>query len=272
MRQAHLLSVWGVRPEEMPSFPLMRYWFKHYNDCGVRPENMHVTFMYSDPDFAAPFRNWLSDFGIRDIVDKQSSRFDFFEVTFERQQLQARVERDHWIINPDMDELIAFEDSVPNLIKWLTDNDYNYIDGDIRDRFAKDYLLKMIIDDLPLHLQFPIMFDFTNIVLGANPRKVVLSLNWFNIEIGCHWMGNTSPVPFKYSPLRFSIDHFKWDAGLKTRCQRLRDFVCSLPEGRVPWRIEYDVLLDCIEGDRINVFKYKNKQLVKPPEHSLSEV
>jgi hypothetical protein len=263
MKQAHLLSVWGVRAEELPSLPLMKYWFKHYADCGVRPQNMHVTLMTNNPEFAKPYSEWMRDFGISDILQKDSPRFNFFEVTYERQQLQQRVERDEWIINPDMDELIAFQDSVPNLVRWLTENDYNYIDGDVRDRFAKDYLLKGIIDDLPLHLQFPLAFDFTNGVLGANPRKVVLSLNCFTIEIGCHWLGNCSPQPFKYSPLRFEIDHFKWDAGLKTRCERLREFAYSMPEGRVPWRVEYDILLDCIEGDRINVFKYRNKQLIK---------
>jgi hypothetical protein len=72
------------------------------------------------------------------------------------------------------------------------------------------------------------------------------------------------PCPFKYSPLRLPIDHFKWDAGLKRRCQRLRDYVRQFPDDRVGWKGEYDILLDCIDGDRINVFKYRNKKRIEP--------
>jgi hypothetical protein len=44
-----------------------------------------------------------------------------------------------------MDELIAFSESVPKLVAWLTRNDFNHIGGDLRDRFARDYRLPEIV-------------------------------------------------------------------------------------------------------------------------------
>lgn len=265
MADAHLLGVWGIRQNEEFSLPLMKGWFRHYAECGVRPHNMHITILTDDLEYGEVGRRWIEDFGVEDVKSKFSERFNFFEVTQARRDLQRRISSTDWFINPDMDELIAFTDSVPNLINWLVKNDFNYADGDIRDRFANDYVLRRIIDDLPLHLQFPLSFDFTNGVLGANPRKVTIALNCFTIEIGCHWLSNSSQVSFRYSPLRFPIDHYKWDAGLKIRCERLREHVkARYSENEVPWRGEYDILLDCIEGDRINVKKYRNKMLVNP--------
>lgn len=264
MREAQLLGVWGIRPDEEFSFPLMKYWFRHYSDCGVRPHNMHITIFTNDYDFAGPFKSWIAEFGVEDIEIKSSERFDFFEATEERKQLQRRINPDDWFINPDMDELVAFTDSVPNLTNWLKRKGYNYIDGDIQDRFARNFVLKPIIDDLPLHLQFPVIFDFTNSVLGANPRKVTMALNRYSIELGCHWLSNESGVAFKYSPLRFHIDHYKWDAGLKKRCERLKAHVQKYSDEDVHWKGEYEMLLDCIEGDRINVHKYHAKMLREP--------
>jgi hypothetical protein len=261
---AHLLGVWGIREAEAFRFPLLKYWFRHYADCGIRPHAMHIAILTDNLDYAEPCRVWLHDFGVEDVRIKESAQFDFFEVTRERQELQSGIEPDDWFVNPDMDELIAFSDSVPNLVAWLTRHDFNHIVGDLRDRFARDYRLPEIVDDLPLHLQFPLEFDFTHGALGACPRKVVLALNRFRIELGCHQLSNSSPVPFKYSPLLLPIDHYKWDAGLKLRCERLRAYVRKFPDDQVGWKSEYDILLDCIEGDRINVFKYRNKQLVEP--------
>ncbi len=260
MSNIKLIAVHGIRQSDLFSFPLLKHWFGHYRDCGVRPSDMYITLSASEADDPDPVKKWIEDFGATVVKIWRQESFDFYQVTEERQRLQrwAGFKLDDWFINPDADELIAFEEPVPELVAWMEKNGFNHLDGDMMDCFDLNLKLKAVRDDFPLHLQFPREVGFSHQRVGCNPRKVVLAKNCFQIEIGCHWLGNRSKTPFSYASRRLKINHYKWHEGLRTRTEKVREFAYRL---NVPWKLEYDYLLKCIEtrpdGDylRLDVLK-----------------
>lgn len=257
-----LLAVHGIRQSDKFSFPLLKHWFAHYLECGIRPEDMLIVLSASASDDVEPVKRWIECLGAKVVKIWQQESFDFNQVTRQRQWLQEQISRvegqEDWFINPDADELISFEEPVPELAKWMEANGFNYIDGDMVDCFDGNLKLKAVRDDFPLHLQFPREIEFSLRWVGCNPRKVVMAKNCFSVEIGCHWLGNRSKTPFHYATRRLKICHYKWHEGLRERTEKVREFGYRI---NVPWKLEYDYLLKCIEtrpdGDylRLDILK-----------------
>lgn len=254
MADTYLLVVIGCRKSEEFSFPLLNHFFSHYLSCGIYPHQMYVSLL---EDGSLPeVRSYLQNTGVTIARERSSSCYDPFEVTSERQALQMTLPRDAWIINPDMDELIAFPKPVHEIVSDMENALYDCLSGWLWDRFDPNFLLKPVHPSHPLHLQFPIALEFTAKVLFANPKKEVLTRNWYRIGQGGHFIETLDSRQVSSAPTSWHlrIDHYKWTAGLRTRTERLNQLSLAEPE-RYPWRHEYDRLLEVIhsgpQGDYI---------------------
>jgi hypothetical protein len=254
MADTYLLVVIGCRKSEEFSLDFLKHFLSHYISCGIYPHQICVSLL---EDGSVPeVRSYLQNIGVTITRDLSSSRYDPFQVTSERQALQKTLPTEAWIINPDMDELIAFTKPVHELVSDMEKARYDSLSGWLWDRFDSNFLLKPVHPSHPLHLQFPVAVEFTAKVLLANPKKEVLTRNWYRIGQGGHFLESLdsrqiSPAP---SSWHLRIDHYKWTAGLKMKTERLNQLSLAEPQ-RYPWRHEYDRLLKSIypgpDGDYI---------------------
>lgn len=246
MSETYLLVVLGVRRCEEFSFSLLRYFMRHYLDCGMAPSRIHVSLM---TDGSIPeVKTYLEDLGARIIREVTSPHYDPFEVTYERRALQTSIPEDAWLVNPDMDELIAFPKPISEVVADLESHQCDCLGGNLWDRFDSQFLLKKVHHAHPIHLQLPVPIQFTSHVLGGNPHKEVLARNWFRVGQGGHLLEprpgrRCHPAPAAWE---LRIDHYKWTYGLKTRTERLNALALAEPH-RYPWRHEYERLLNAIQ-------------------------
>lgn len=228
MAHIYLIAVIDSRELSGFSLALLRHFVRHYLACGLNLSSFRVT-LISD-DSKTEVKQYLQKRGIAIVREVESSELDPLVITGERQALQGAIPGDAWVINPALEEFIAFPKPVRELVKEMEAAGYDCLTGWLWDRFDRDFLLKEIHPTHPLHLQFPIAAEYTARALFANSRKEVLIRNWFRLEEGAQWL---SPQDRAFHPAppfwQVQVDYYGWNNRTKVATERLHQFYLRNP-------------------------------------------
>ena len=120
-----------------------------------------------------------------------------------------------WFVLADQDELQLYDDDVVDLVLHCERNGYDYVEGCLLDRVARDGSFPPVTREGPIWQQFPLGGFIGYPLLGAYPKKVVISKGHLRLGWGQHgsYDGHGLPVDERL----VQVHHFKWVRGLRDR-------------------------------------------------------
>jgi hypothetical protein len=128
---------------------------------------------------------------------------------------------DDWFVVADVDEFHVYPEGVCEFLKRIEDSGYDYVQGCLVDRLAKNGELITVRPDVTIWQQFPLAGMVTYPILKANILKIVAAKGYVRLAPGQHTAsnGNGCPTQQAYIP----VHHFKWSSdvipGLRDRVQ-----------------------------------------------------
>lgn len=157
--------------------------------------------------------------------------------------LDHHTDPDEWIVYSDVDEFHEYPDSLHNIIRYCEEQGYEYVQGLLLDRVAADGSLPML-NDRPLHEQFPVGAQITQGVRGGDPRKVVLARSRVKIAAGQHFTKAGYGAPL--SELKVTVHHFRWDSEAPSN---LAYMVNMLSHTKAEWHVEHQRVLTYLDAN-----------------------
>jgi hypothetical protein len=129
---------------------------------------------------------------------------------------------DDWFLLADADEFQEYPCEIHDLLETLAEERYDYVEGCLIDRVAKDGRFPKIVKDQPIESQFPLGGLITFPLLGGDMRKVVAVRGLLPVVSGQHFAlgGIGCPRERLYIP----VHHFKWSAGITERLRERAKF------------------------------------------------
>lgn len=155
-----------------------------------------------------------------------------------------------WFILADSDELQSYPGEIHSIINSLQSDGYDFVEGFVIDRVAKDGGFPPVRADVGLWEQFPLGGLVTLSLIQANVMKVVAAKGKVRLSWGQHYShsGRGCPRTRYYIP----VHHFKWTDGLVERLKTRIEFYRGVGDGL--WIESQKVLSHCAShGGRINV-------------------
>ncbi|MEU4234337.1 hypothetical protein AB0F17_59530 [Nonomuraea sp. NPDC026600] len=121
-----------------------------------------------------------------------------------------------WHLIADSDEFHAYPAPIPDMIAAAQDAGSLTIGGVLLDRVTANGSLAAWDPTVGLDATFPLGGFLTGLLLGGDPRKIVLADSRVGLALGSHRSpgrrpANTPPVP---------VHHFKWRRGIEQDLQR----------------------------------------------------
>jgi len=175
-----------------------------------------------------------------------------------------------WFILADADELQVYLGDIRVAVESVSSAGYDYIEGFLIDRVARDGGFPEVSAKTRLWDEFPMAGLITFPLLRANILKVAAAKGAVRIAPGQHYayQGTGCPHERYYIP----VHHFKWTAGLLGRLRKRVEFYKSIGDGL--WLESQRVLSYCEKyGGRINVneraFRLRESGIVCPHEKDL---
>jgi hypothetical protein len=180
---------------------------------------------------------------------------------------------DDWFILADSDELQTYPGEIHSLISELHSEGYDFLEGFVIDRVAKDGSFPPVRDDVSLWEQFPLAGVITLPIIQGNTMKVAAAKGKVRLSWGQHYShtGRGCPRDRYFIP----VHHFKWTEGLIDRMKARIDFYRSVSDGL--WIESEKVLWHCANHEgRINVaepsFMLRESGVTCPHEAELKAV
>jgi hypothetical protein len=123
-----------------------------------------------------------------------------------------------WFVLADIDELQVYPTNLRTFFEQMDSLGFDYIEGCIVDRIARDGTLPAVVDDVAIWDQFPLAGLITYPVLRANILKIVAAKGFVNLTPGQHSACNGIGCPrdCQYIP----VHHFKWSASVVERLRK----------------------------------------------------
>lgn len=201
----HLATVIGGYIKVLP------HMLKHYRELGI--DSIFVNVHLTRPD--DPILDEVQ--AVVDDVGCGIHSASVYEYTPQRnteifQNLRDQYSND-WFILADQDELQVYGDDIFELVQYCERNGYDYVEGCLLDRVARDGALTPVDAQTPLEDQFPLGGFIGWPLLGAYPRKVVLSKGHLKLTWGQHLSEGGHNVPIDDQLVQ--VHHFKWVDGLR---------------------------------------------------------
>jgi hypothetical protein len=164
-----------------------------------------------------------------------------------------------WFVLADTDEFHVYPMEIHALLAGMDRLGFEYVEGCLLDRLARDGGFPEIVQSKNIWEQFPLAGLITYPLLGANMLKVVAAKGFVNIAPGQHsaQSGNGCPRDRTYIP----VHHFKWSRGIVDRLRKRAEFYKQYGEGL--WT-ESQRFVDYYD-------KHGGKINVKDPQFCLSE-
>lgn len=144
-----------------------------------------------------------------------------------------------WFLMADVDEFQVYPQELRSFFQRMDDAGYDYIEGCVIDRLARDGGFPAVDPHISIWSQFPIAGMITYPLLGANIQKIVAAKGCVSIGPGQHeaFGGHGCPRKKEYIP----VHHFKWFQGLDLRLKARVEFYRANDE---PIWIESQKFLD----------------------------
>jgi hypothetical protein len=221
----HLATVVCTRLDLLPHF------FAHYRQLGI--ESCLVTVHVEN--YGAPLYSEISDickkYGAT-IVAVYAGKW-FQDVNpFLYRQIQQTFPED-WFIFADVDEFQIYPGvhSVTDFMGQLGYQGYDYVEGVVIDRLARDGGFPEVDAGESIWRQFPLAAMLTYPLLHANILKIVAAKGSVKLGGGQHFALNGKGCPPKraYIP----VYHFKWSKDVADRLRARIDFYKSA--GDILW-------------------------------------
>jgi hypothetical protein len=164
-----------------------------------------------------------------------------------------------WFILADTDEFQVYPKEIHTLLAEMDRLGFEYVEGCIIDRLARDGSFPKIERSKNLWEQFPLAGLITYPLLGGNMLKVVAAKGFVAIAPGQHaaQSGKGCPRDRTFIP----VHHFKWSKGIVERLRERVEFYKRYREGL--WT-ESQRFLDYCD-------KHEGKIDVRDPQFFLSE-
>jgi hypothetical protein len=164
---------------------------------------------------------------------------------------------DEWVLIVDLDEFIAFDQSIPEIIASAEAEGANVVRGGLYDRFSASGEATDVEPDVDLRRQYPVRAKFTHEVLGGCDHKAVLVKGRLK---GTPETGQHALVAEKIASFSLQVDHYKWTCGvvdrLRARCQALESV-------GIDWRVEHQRAIDHYEANGRFVWEHFGGELTR---------
>ena len=208
--KVHLVTVVGSHLEILP------HMLTHYRNLGVDSITVSIHLNAYDDLLYTRARRVCEEYSA-DILSVYAGKW----LECVNQFLYHEARHEHptdWFILADVDELHVYPSEIHELFGSVASEGYNYIEGCVIDRVARDGTLPNVISGVPIWDQFPLGGLITSTLLGAEIRKVVAVRGLVPLTPGQHFAlsGNGCPIERLYVP----VFHFKWFAGLAERLEK----------------------------------------------------
>jgi hypothetical protein len=127
---------------------------------------------------------------------------------------------------------------------------FDYVEGCMIDRIAKDGSFPSVVDDITVWEQFPLAGLITYPVLTANILKIVAAKGFVNLGLAQHSACNGLGCPRECEYI--AVHHFKWSKGIVERLRRRIELYKTYGEAIWP---ESQKFLEYVEqhGGKIDV-------------------
>lgn len=144
------------------------------------------------------------------------------KVSYERDVIDSFCDKEDWIVYTDLDEF-QYHNDIEDTVRYCEENKKKFLYGRLLDRISLTGELIKIDRNKSLEEQFPLGCYFTEKVLKAWDRKIILAKKDLVIGGGHHiFLDNSTLTPLKYIKSRRykEIHHFKWDSSLLDRIEK----------------------------------------------------
>ncbi len=120
-----------------------------------------------------------------------------------------------WFVLADVDELQIYTEDIHTLIARVEKDGFDYVEGCIVDRIARDGGFPDVVTSRSIWEQFPLAAMITFPILKANILKVVAAKGFVYLAPGQHAALNGKGCPREQAYI--PVHHFKWWSGLVER-------------------------------------------------------
>lgn len=127
-----------------------------------------------------------------------------------------------WFVLADSDEFQVYAQPIPAVLHRVDQAGYDFVEGFLIDRVAKDGGLPPVHEEVGVWQQFPLAGAVTFPMIGGNMMKVAAARGSVRLSPGQHYAqaGNGCPISRCYVP----VHHFKWTDGLADRLRKRVEF------------------------------------------------
>jgi hypothetical protein len=123
-----------------------------------------------------------------------------------------------WFVLADLDELQVYPEDLRSFFFKMDQSGFDFVEGCIVDRIARDGSLPKLVNDKTIWEQFPLAGLITYPILKANILKVVAAKGFVRLAPGQHSALNGRGCPREQ--MFIPVHHFKWQEGLVERLQK----------------------------------------------------
>lgn len=203
----HFVTVVGSRLDLLP------HTLKHYRDMGITSLLVNVHLDGYKSTFYEHAAAICEPFGAK-IVNVFAGRWLQEVNPFLYRQTQRQY-LDDWFVLADVDEFQVYPRRLDDFLESMEKQGYDYVQGFVIDRIAKDGRFPPVRSDVPLWEQYPLAGLVTPRILNANCFKIVAAKGYVRLTSGQHRATNGigCPIEQEYIP----VHHFKWSNDVLAR-------------------------------------------------------
>ena len=235
MRQVHFFSYIGVDYGN----DMLNHFINHYKGLGIENFNLILN---TNSDSKANLFEAIDILRLHDLapvhidigksfIDAKLKAIEFFT---------DDLPENSWIMYADSDELHAFQDNLPTMLDFCSQNALNVIKGRFVDRVHQTRTFAAISRTKNIWEQFPLTADISKLS-GCCNKKVMLYKN--NLKIkgeGFHGIANSTRDLVNFFPYFQEVHHFKWTQEV---LKKLQHRITLQKDRGLKWWPESDAVL-----------------------------
>ena len=209
--------------EEFPDLILYEHFVNHYLNYGIDSKHFYIVPCGTGNHNRAynQFKKVNKKYNIKNIklIKKQ---YDIKEHEIIYDKWRRTINKKNWIVKADLDEFNNYGHflTIYDCAKWLQENNFTAIRGQLMDCVSNDNKLKPILPDENIFSQFPKRAKITLHALNQNTNKILLAKPYVELIWGHHNTISDPEVHPKTYESDFYSFHFKWTDILSKRYDR----------------------------------------------------